>query len=67
LDEGVNNDPAHDLARRWTAHGAEVQTYEFPEASGIRHDMIDPEQPYQRVSVSYPVIERMATGEEDPR
>ena len=67
LDEGVNNDPAKDLARRWRARGAEVQTYEFPESLGVRHDMIDPEQPYQRVSVSYPVIERMATGADSTR
>jgi len=67
LDEGVNNDPAKDLARRWRARGAEVRTYEFPESLGVRHDMIDPEQPYQRVSVSYPVLERMAIGADDPR
>ena len=67
LDEGVNNDPAKDLARRWRARGADVQTYEFPESLGVRHDMIDPEQPYQRVSASYPVIERAATGAGDAR
>jgi len=57
-DEGVNNELAYDLARRWRARGADVRTYEFPESLGVRHDMLDPEQPYQRVDVSYPVIEK---------
>jgi hypothetical protein len=26
---------------------------------GIRHDMIDPEQPYQRTGIVYPVLERL--------
>ena len=61
-DEGVNNDLARELARRWTARGANVRTYEFPESLQVRHDMIDPEQPYQRVAVSYPLIEGLAAG-----
>ena len=65
-DEGVNNDLARDLARRWRARGAAVRTYEFPESLDIRHDMIDPEQPYQRVRISYPVIEKFLAGENDP-
>ena len=64
LDEGVNNDLARDLARRWRARGADVRTYEFPESLRIRHDMLDPEQPYQRVAVSYPTIEELAVAAE---
>ena len=65
-DEGVNNDIARDLARRWRARGAAVRTYEFPESLDVRHDMIDPEQPYQRVHITYPVIERLLAGVNDP-
>lgn len=65
-DEGVNNDIAGELARRWRARGARVQTYEFPESLDVRHDMIDPEQPYQRIHLSYPVIERALEGTNDP-
>ncbi|HKQ18435.1 MAG TPA: alpha/beta fold hydrolase [Candidatus Eisenbacteria bacterium] len=65
-DEGVNNDLAQDLARRWRSRGAYVQTYEFPESLDVRHDMIDPEQPYQRIHLSYPVIERALVGMDDP-
>lgn len=65
-DEGVNNDAAHELARRWRDRGADVETYEFPESLQVHHDMIDPEQPYQRIAVSYPRIES-AAGVVDPR
>ena len=65
-DEGVNNDIARELARRWRARGAHVQTYEFPESLDVRHDMIDPEQPYQRIHISYPVIERALAGTDGP-
>jgi pimeloyl-ACP methyl ester carboxylesterase len=57
-DEAVNNDLALELVRRWRARGADVAVYEFPASMGVRHDMIDPEQPYARTDVSYPVIER---------
>jgi hypothetical protein len=56
-DEGVNNGMSRELARRWTSRGASVREYEFPAALGVHHDMIDPEQPYQRVAATYPVIE----------
>lgn len=65
-DEGVNNDIARDLARRWRARGAAVRAYEFPESLDVRHDMIDPEQPYQRVLITYPVLEEFLAGENDP-
>ncbi|MGE5176007.1 MAG: alpha/beta hydrolase [Hyphomicrobiales bacterium] len=58
-DEGIDNRAAAELARRWRARGADVRAYQFPESLGVRHDMIDPEQPYQKVAVSYPVIEAM--------
>jgi len=65
-DEGVNNDIAKELARRWRGRGALVRTYEFPESLDVRHDMIDPEQPYQRIHISYPVLERALKGADDP-
>lgn len=62
LDEGVNNGIAAELARRWRGWGADVETFEFPESAGVRHDMIDPDQPYQKVELTYPVIERMVAS-----
>ena len=58
-DEGVNGELISDLARRWRRRGTEVTTYEFPESLDVRHDMIDPEQTYQRVAITYPVIESL--------
>ena len=54
MDEGVGNAPTHALAGRWRSRGADVVAYEFPESLGVHHDMIDPEQPYQRIGVVYP-------------
>jgi alpha-beta hydrolase superfamily lysophospholipase len=58
-DEAVNNDLAFELVRRWRSRGADVRTFEFPAVQGVRHDMIDPEQPYERTRVTYPVIEHL--------
>lgn len=58
-DEVVSRSDIHDLIRRWREHGAEVREFEFPESLGISHDMIDPEQPYQNVGITYPVIVRL--------
>jgi hypothetical protein len=61
LDTAVNNDLGLELVRRWRARGANVETYQFDAKLGVRHDMIDPEQPYERTGVTYPVIERLVT------
>lgn len=55
-DEGVNNELTWELVSRWREHGASVRAIEFPEWTGIRHDMIDPEQPYERTALSYPPL-----------
>jgi len=57
-DDAVNNASVSDLGRRWSAQGAKVRRYEFPKSLGIRHDMIDPDQPYQRVTQVYPALLR---------
>jgi carboxylesterase len=66
LDTAVNNDLSSELVRRWRAHGANVETYQFAAELGIRHDMIDPEQPYERTGVTYPVIERLVVAAATP-
>ncbi len=58
-DEGVSNPAAGELARRWRARGANIRTFTFPESLDVRHDMIDPEQPYERVGNSYPALIRL--------
>lgn len=61
-DEGVGNEAAWELARRWRARGGDVRTVEFPESLGVHHDMIDPAQPYQRIGIAYPEIGRLIGG-----
>jgi carboxylesterase len=63
-DDVVNNDVAFELARRWRSRGGDVRTFEFPASQHVHHDMIDPEQPYQRIQVTYPVIEKLVSGAE---
>ena len=58
-DEAVSKEAVRELSRRWRARGAEIIDYDFPESLAVRHDMIDPEQPYQRIAVAYPVIVRL--------
>jgi len=55
-DEGVSNELASELSRRWHDRGAAVRDFRFRAGSGVHHDMIDPDQPYQRVEQVYPVL-----------
>ena len=58
-DDAVNNELCARLGALWRAHGARVESYQFPAGMDIRHDMIDPEQPYQRTGIVYPALERL--------
>ena len=60
-DDVVNQAPVLELVRRWRARGVEVETFDFPESLRVHHDMIDPEQLYERVRVTYPVIEDLVS------
>jgi esterase/lipase len=55
-DESVRPEVTRAVAEAWQAHGAGVSFYEFPADAGLKHDMIDPGQPYQQVDVVYPVV-----------
>jgi hypothetical protein len=56
-DPAVSNTITRQLVNLWQAHGLEwVESYEFPRALGLLHDMIDPIQAKQRVDVVYPVL-----------
>ena len=58
-DEGVNNRVIAELGERWARQGGNVRSFEFPYVAYVHHDMIDPLQPYQRVSVVYPVLRKL--------
>ncbi len=58
-DEGVDNRATRVLAWRWHEHRADVIAFQFPESLGVHHDMIDPDQPYEKIRLSYPLILRL--------
>lgn len=62
-DEGVNNGIARELEKRWLEQGVDLRSFEFPAAAWVHHDMIDPQQPYERVALVYPLLrEFLDTG-----
>jgi esterase/lipase len=61
-DTAVNNEAVGTLENQWREHGGHVRTFEFPRAQGLEHDLIDPEQPYQRVDEVYPVLRTLISG-----
>jgi carboxylesterase len=60
-DEGVRNESAAAVEALWQRRApAAVGAFQYAESLGVRHDMIDPLQPYAKVDVSYPpLLERM--------
>jgi len=55
-DESVRPELTRAVAEAWQAHGADIYLYEFPADAGLKHDMIDPGQPYQKVDTVYPIV-----------
>lgn len=55
-DEAVTNPPADELVARWRSHGGAVREHRFPPELGLVHDIIDPNQPRQRVDLVYPAL-----------
>lgn len=65
-DEAVDNARAAAFAARGRAAGARVREYAFAARDSVVHDMIDPVQVGQRVSLTYPVLLRYLEGHADP-
>ncbi len=62
-DLAVDDRAVARVVRDWRARaGGRVETYVFPRGLGLGHDIIDPEQPYARVAVVYPVLEKLIAG-----
>lgn len=59
-DEGVDNEVPMELAHAWRGTGADVRDYIFKLDMGLKHDLVDPHQPYQRVDVVYPILMQLA-------
>jgi carboxylesterase len=56
-DVGANNFLTSQLAANWAERNpGRVTIFEFPQAEGVPHDMIDPNQPDAKIQASYPKI-----------
>jgi carboxylesterase len=53
-DESIDNRRVMDVVKSWQTQGASLGTYEFDAGLQLRHDLIDPTQPYQQVDIVYP-------------
>ena len=55
LDGAVNEKTIDGIIKEWRRHsGVKITRFQFPKEMGAFHDMIDPEQPYQKTAVVYP-------------
>ncbi len=62
-DEAVDNALAREVARAWARRApGRVREYAFPDSLRLGHDLVDPEQPYQRIELVYPKLERLTVG-----
>lgn len=62
-DDAVNNRQTEQLVRQWTKSGANIITYQFPQSDSLNHDLIDPLQPDANITISYPKILQLTTGQ----
>jgi dienelactone hydrolase len=53
-DESIDNGRILEVIKNWQAHGANLSTYQFDDTLQLRHDLIDPTQPYQQIETVYP-------------
>jgi hypothetical protein len=58
----VDNRFTYRLIDSWRAHGAGVETFEFPAGDQLTHDLIDPGNAAQRTDHVYPIVTRLIEG-----
>ena len=58
----LDNRFTYRLIDSWRAHGADVETFEFPKSDGLPHDLIDPGNAAQRTAYVYPTVARLIAG-----
>ncbi len=62
-DQAVNKDSIDIIRRAWQKHAPhKIHLYEFPDDLQLDHDVIDPQQPGQRIQIVYPRILNLITG-----
>jgi len=55
-DQAVDNVATAQVVAAWRAHGAAVDTFEFPASLGLVHNLIDPGETGQQVALVYPQL-----------
>jgi len=55
-DPGTSNEFTGEVVDAWRSAGAVVVTYSFPTSEITFHDILSPEQPYQRTDLVYPKV-----------
>ena len=66
-DPAVNNSITRQLVSLWQARGLQQVTfYEFDRREELEHDLIDPNNPKQRVDFVYPILLDMLTRDDVP-
>jgi carboxylesterase len=69
IDDAVNEKNLNRIVDQWRGHsGVKITRFQFDKDTCAFHDMIDPEQPYEKTAVVYPkLIELIERSEEvDP-
>jgi carboxylesterase len=62
-DKAVNKKSIGIIQSHWQKHSPQkIRVYEFPEDLGLNHDLIDPQQPDQKIHLVYPIILNLITG-----
>lgn len=55
-DPSVNNAVVESIMEKWRDRGSAVESYEFPAAFDLPHDIVDPNQPEAQVERVYPIL-----------
>lgn len=58
----LDNRFTYSLVQSWRAHGAAVETHEFPASDHLPHDLIDPGNAAQNNQLVYPIVTRLIEG-----
>ena len=59
-DPGTSNEFTGEVVDAWRSSGAVVVTYSFPKSEISFHDILSPEQPYQKIDLVYPRVLALA-------
>ena len=61
-DPGTSNEFTGEIVEAWRSSGAPIVTYSFPASEIGFHDILSPEQPYQKTDLVYPKVLALTDG-----